>query len=120
MDKDELYNFVFHFFETIYFLNESRYDKLGIILGQMSTETFGGGDSADPAMKDEFSQSVDLYTKSKGITDLTYSIRNALEISKYFLIRFNNEWGYELSFLLEDLSNIDEFIKKNKIDLNEL
>lgn len=98
MTNNELYLFIFEKLDNMYFSNESKYDKLGIILGQMSPDTFVDCESADPAVKEEFNNLL-----KKKFDGNEYSEDDGKEIAKIFLGNYLTKYGYEIDNVLKDI-----------------
>lgn len=75
---------------------KSKNPQLGRLLGDMNPNLFADDTSADSACFEDFADCSAPYTSDE--------VPNAYNASIDFLKRYNNEFGFEISELIEELS----------------
>lgn len=86
----EIYKEIFRRMEELYFSDREKYDSFGIILGQMSPDTFSDSYSADPAWFSEFRGKMQEI-ENPNLQDGYYVIREMLG-------KYNHE-PYNMNFI---------------------
>lgn len=99
MKNFDIYLEVFNKLNNLYFSDKQKYDNFGILLGQMSPDTFENSYSADPAWFSSFSKNLDSLN-----IDIP-TVKDGLDVMFNMILEYNHP-PYNISSVIEDYKKL--------------